>query len=102
MTKKERLRAIMGNLKNFDFDINPVYKIDEQDAFVLREMYGEYLRLKMQEQRLKEQRHKYYMKKQDENIARARERYKQNREQILADSKERYSQKKKEQMTNDC
>ncbi len=84
MTKKERLRAIMGNLKNFDFDINPVYKIDEHDAFVLREMYGEYLRLKMLEERRKAQMHKYYMKNREKNIEKARERYHANRKELAS------------------
>lgn len=79
MTKKERLRAIIGNLKNYDFEVNPVYKIDEQDAFVLREMYAEYLTLKMFDDRRKEQYRAYYLKNRDKKIAEAKERYKKKK-----------------------
>ena len=42
LTKAERLRAIMGNIKNWSFDVNPQYRIEQEDAEVLLEALKDY------------------------------------------------------------
>lgn len=42
LTKAERLRAIMGNIKNWSFDVNPQYRIEQEDAQVLLEALKDY------------------------------------------------------------
>ena len=82
MTKRERLRAIFGNLKNYSFDVNPTYKIDEQDAEVLQEMYAEYLRLRDKEELQQSKWRDYYYSHREKRLADAKERY--NRDKLKA------------------
>ena len=41
LTNKEKLRALLGNIKNWSWDIYPVFKIDEGDAKALLEYFKE-------------------------------------------------------------
>ena len=79
MTNEERLRAIMGNIKNYDFSVNPLFKIDADDAIALIGMYREYSALKLAAEKEAKRKHKYY---------------EQNREVINAKAKARYHAKK--------
>lgn len=111
MTKQERIRAIFGNLKNYTWEVNPTYSINEQDAFVLREMYGEYLALKMayekekarqrakyreNAEKIKERSRERYWKKKEEIARQAHERYELNKEENRAKARENYYKKKGE------
>lgn len=37
MNTTERVRALLGNLKNWSWDINPQFRIEKEDADALRE-----------------------------------------------------------------
>ena len=37
MTPTERVRALLGNLKNWSWDIEPQFRIEKEDADALRE-----------------------------------------------------------------
>ena len=37
MTSKERVRALLGNLKNWSWDVEPQFRIEKEDADALRE-----------------------------------------------------------------
>lgn len=75
MTKQERLRAIIGNLKNYDFEVFPTFKIDKQDAEVIRELYHEYEILKFFHEKERKRNHDNYMKDRERRLAKAKERY---------------------------
>ena len=38
MTKKERIRALIGNLKNWSWDIYPQFRIEKEDAEALQDL----------------------------------------------------------------
>lgn len=42
LTDRERLRALVGNIKNWSWEIYPVFKIDEADARALIEYFKEH------------------------------------------------------------
>ena len=96
MTKQERIRAIFGNLKNYTWEVNPTYSINEQDAFVLREMYAEYLAYKMHNEKLKRYNREHYKKNAEKYRQAAKERYHRNVEENRAKARERYTKKKGE------
>lgn len=37
MNTTERVRALLGNLKNWSWDVNPQFRIEKEDADALRE-----------------------------------------------------------------
>ena len=41
MTTTERVRALLGNLKNWSWDVNPQFRIEKEDADALREYLAE-------------------------------------------------------------
>ncbi len=53
LTKEERLRALLGNLKNWSWDVYPQFKIEKEDAEVLldatKEMQAELFRVRTTE-----------------------------------------------------
>lgn len=38
LTNEERIRAMLGNLKNWPWDLYPVFKIEKEDAAALFEL----------------------------------------------------------------
>ena len=38
MNKKERIRALIGNLKNWSWDIEPHFRIEKEDAEALQDL----------------------------------------------------------------
>lgn len=38
MNKKERIRALIGNLKNWSWDIEPQFRIEKEDAEALQDL----------------------------------------------------------------
>lgn len=38
LTNKERIKALICNLKNYDWDIFPVYRLEREDALALYEL----------------------------------------------------------------
>ena len=38
LTNEERIRALMGNLKNWDWTVNPQYRIEKEDGEALAEL----------------------------------------------------------------
>ena len=38
MTKKERIRALIGNLKNWSWDVHPQFRIEKEDAEALQDL----------------------------------------------------------------
>lgn len=48
MTKYERVRALIGNLKNWSWDVYPQFKIEKEDADALQdiEVLKEYIKEK--------------------------------------------------------
>ncbi len=38
MNKKERIRALIGNLKNWSWDIYPQFRIEKEDAEALQDL----------------------------------------------------------------
>ena len=75
MTDKERLRAIMGNIKNYDFKVNPVFKLEIEDALVLIKMYSEWQALRMAYEKEMERKHRYYEENKEKLNAKAKARY---------------------------
>lgn len=37
LTREERVRALLGNLKNWSWDVTPQFRIEQEDAEALRE-----------------------------------------------------------------
>lgn len=81
MNNKERLRALMSNLKNHDFKVNPTFKLEIEDAIVLVEMLKEYNALKIIDERTKKRNHEYYLANRDYLIEKGRERRKRLKEE---------------------
>lgn len=79
MTEKERLRAIMGNIKNYDFSVTPLFKIDADDAIVLIKMFKEYTALKIAAEKEAIRQHRYYEANKERINAKAKERYHTNK-----------------------
>ena len=96
MNNQERLRAIFGNLKNLTWEVNPTYSINEQDASALREMYTEYLALKMSYEKEKARQRAHYREHADKIKARSRERYWKKKKEIARQAHERYELNKEE------
>jgi len=48
MTKAERIRALIGNLKNWSWDVTPQFRIEIEDAEALQDLEAlkEYIREK--------------------------------------------------------
>ena len=50
LTREERLRALLGNLKNYSWDVYPQFKLEKEDAEVLldatKELQQELLRVR--------------------------------------------------------
>ena len=48
MTKAERIRALIGNLKNWSWDVTPQFRIEKEDAEALQDLEAlkEYIREK--------------------------------------------------------
>ena len=44
LTKAERLRALVGNVKNWSFDVEPQFRLEKEDAKVLLEALQDYRR----------------------------------------------------------
>lgn len=42
MTEKERLRALLGNIKNWDWTVYPQFKMEKEDAEALRQYFIEH------------------------------------------------------------
>lgn len=38
MNKKERIRALIGNLKNWSWDIYPQFRVEKEDAEALQDL----------------------------------------------------------------
>lgn len=38
MTKAERIRALVGNVKNWDWDIYPQFRLEREDAEALQDL----------------------------------------------------------------
>lgn len=38
MNKKERIRALIGNLKNWSWDVEPQFRIEKEDAEALQDL----------------------------------------------------------------
>lgn len=38
MNKKERIRALIGNLKNWSWDVEPQFRIEKEDAEALQNL----------------------------------------------------------------
>lgn len=38
MNKKERIRALIGNLKNWSWDVHPQFRIEKEDAEALQDL----------------------------------------------------------------
>ena len=38
MTNNERIRALIGNLKNWSWDVNPQFRIEKEDADALQDL----------------------------------------------------------------
>lgn len=75
MTEKERLRAIIGNIKNYDFSVNPIFKIDADDAIVLTKMFKEYTALKIAAEKEAIRQHRYYEENKQKIKDKAKTRY---------------------------
>ena len=41
LTTKERIRSLVGNLKNWSWDVNPQFRIEKEDADALIEYFRE-------------------------------------------------------------
>lgn len=41
LTNEERIRALTGNLKNWDWTVNPQYRIEKEDAQALLKVLEE-------------------------------------------------------------
>lgn len=54
MTSKERIRALIGNLKNWSWDVYPQFRIEKEDAEALQDI--EALKEYMQEREAYERR----------------------------------------------
>ena len=41
MTRDERVRALLGNIKNWSWDVTPQFRIEKEDGNALREYVSE-------------------------------------------------------------